>query len=276
MCFALVLGLMLTATGCGDPNERAIGRALGYFEHSVSEADASWAGLFGYMHRRFGLVATDAGGKPLHATATTDPNDLDESRIYRRLDDPQAAVSVLDIEAMPSMIDRMTAAALHCDRIPLPSNWLAVLSRATEVGGYALTHAALAGQWTIENGCRDWSALTGLQRTQIDALVALAGSPDRLIAEFDTPIDLRLESMAMLGYLGAAGRIPHQWIEEVRASQRSDGGWPLHPALDQSDPHPTALALWVLLERRIPATERIRWIAAPPGYVPTPINLPEK
>lgn len=249
--------------GCGDPNERAIEGARGYFEREIEATDPSWASLFGYMHRRFGLTAHDAAGRALHlAPAQANPTDM--QALYLRLDDPNASVAVERIAALPSVVDRMTAAALHCDRIPLPDDWPTILARASEVGGYALTHAALAGQWTLENECLEWADLVGLQHAQIAALEAMVADPDRLVAEFDTPLDLRLEGMAMLAYLGAATRIRPEWVAEIRLFQRPDGGWPVHPSAPRSDPHPTALALWVMLEQRSPAAERIRWVAERP------------
>jgi hypothetical protein len=64
----------------------------------------------------------------------------------------------------------------------------------------------------------------------------------------------------MLYYLGARDRVQPAWLDAMLTAQRTDGGWPLGPGATRSDPHPTALALWVLLENLEPEAPPIRWI----------------
>jgi hypothetical protein len=242
-----------------------------YFEQTVRRVDPGWANVFGYLHRRFGLELESAEGQPLHSVPLVQARP-GLAAVYRRLVDPAAAVDPARIAALPSVLDRITASALHCDRIPLPDDWVEVLWAATREGGYALTHAALSGEWTLENGCRPRSELDALQREQVEALVALVDDRAALADEFRTPTDLWLEAMAMLSYLGAGDRFRDAWIDHVVAAQRLDGGWPERPGAKRSDPHTTALALWVLLERLRPDARPVRWVppsgAGPGGSAP--------
>jgi len=67
--------------------------------------------------------------------------------------------------------------------------------------------------------------------------------------------------VVMLDYSGAGDRIRAAWIDDLLSQQRADGGWPRHPRATRSDPHATALALWVVLAQRQPHAPPIRWIA---------------
>ncbi|MGH0033771.1 MAG: hypothetical protein ACQGVK_01945 [Myxococcota bacterium] len=258
----LALGLALLA-GCGpSPDEAALARGLGYFASEVSQVDPGWANLFGYMHRRFGLEAWNASGAALHEVP------LDQARpemaaVFRRLVDPSAGISAARIAALPAVIDRITATGLHCDRIGLPRDWVSVLSEASRLGGYALTHAAVAGEWSVENGCIPRTEIGPLQAVQIDRLTDLASDAKPLDRDAPGSLDRWVEALVTLHYLGAGERVPAHWVKALVAAQRSDGGWPNRPRAATSDPHTTALALWVLLEATRPGTPAIRWVPAP-------------
>lgn len=257
LCFALAAG-----PGCDSGEhrlQRSKRRALDYFATRVVEVDPGWASLFGYYHRRFGLEATGAAGQALH-DVPEDQLRPEMARIVRRLEDASATVEVVEIARLDSTIDRITASALHCDRIPLPGNWLDILARTSEAGGYALTHAALAGQWTLENGCLGARELAPMQARQVALLEALVADRDALAEEFEAATDIWIEALAMLYYLGAGARVPAEWVDAVIVEQRRDGGWPRHPANARSDPHASALALWVLLENLQPEAPSIVWI----------------
>ncbi len=257
---ALLCALLLAVSGCGPERrfEAARRGAVEYFAREVRTVDPGWANLFGYLHRRFGLELVNAAGAALHEVPMEQERP-ELAAIFRRLVDPGARVPKRTIAELSTPIDRMTASALHCDRIRLPENWNDVLREATRIGGYALTHAALASQWTLEQGCRPEIEVAVLQERQIEALGALVDGRDTLTVGNAT--DLWIEALVMLYYLGAADRIDPAWLEALLDAQRPDGGWPLGPGAKRSDPHPTALALWVLLENLEPDAAPIRWIA---------------
>jgi hypothetical protein len=234
--------------------------ALRYFATAVETPDPSWLSLFGYLHRRFGVDARLASGAAPHALRDGVARP-EVYAIYRRIDDPTAQIDKAAIAALPTAIDRITASALHCDRIPLPDDWLAILGKASRAGAYALTHAVLATEWTVEQRCRRRDQVTALHAEQVRLLEQLVDQRATLAGRYESATDLWIEAMAMLAYSGASDRIRQPWIDELLALQRADGGWPRHPRATRSDPHATALALWVVLERLQPQAPPIRWIA---------------
>jgi hypothetical protein len=251
-------------TGCTSENtpERALDRGLGYFREHVHEVDPGWANLFDYMNRRFQVEATTADGQPLHEVAERQERQ-EMAEIFRRLVDPAADIEKRRIAELESTIDRITASALHCDRIPLPGDWVQILEKSSDFGGYALTHSALAGEWTFENGCRSWDELAGLRRRQIELLIEQVEEGFEQPQAGEASLDIWIESIVMLYYLGAGSRVNPEWIDTLLEQQRRDGGWPRSHRAKGSNPHPTALALWVLLEQLQPDAPAITWVARP-------------
>jgi hypothetical protein len=235
-------------------------RALRYFAEQVAVADPSWQAIFGYLHRRYGIDAHLAGGAALHAMRDGVARP-EVAAIYRRIDDPGAATDAAAIAALPTAIDRITASALHCDRIALPAEWVEILGTASRAGAYALTHAVLATEWTVENGCRSRADVAALHAEQARLLVQLVEQRAALAPRFASAADLWIEAVAMLVYSGAGAQVRPEWIADLLALQRPDGGWPRHPRAPRSDPHTTALALWVIAAQRQPTAPPIRWIA---------------
>ena len=258
--FALLAATALAA--CGDEDTTALLTArdagIGFFATRVQSVDPSWANVFGYLYKRYRLEARSAEGAALHRVPGNQARPEMEA-IFRRLTDPEAAVEAARIARLESQIDRVTASALHCDRIPLPDNWIEVLRAASKAGGYALTHAALASEWTREAGCARPAAIAALQQEQVLALVALVEGRAQLADSFRTPVDLWIEAIAMLSYLGASDRVQPAWIDDLLAAQRADGGWPAQEG-GVSNPHATALALWVLSDRLQPEAKRVAWV----------------
>ncbi len=226
----------------------ALKRAEQYFAEHVRSADPSWVSLFGYMRRHFDFEVMLASGQKAHTVSggTSRPEVFE---VFRRIDDPSAAIEKQKIADLPHVIDRITASALHCDRIDLPADWLEILGKASRVGNYALTHATLATQWSVENGCISREASAGLRGEQVRMLTELVDDRAALAGVVDSDVDLWIEAMVMLYYVGAADAVEPGWVASLVAAQRADGGWPRSTGSSRSDPHPSALALWVLLEQ---------------------------
>jgi hypothetical protein len=242
--------------------EQARGRALNYFATQVRTPDPGWLSLFGYLHRRFGLEARLASGALPHQLKDG-VGRPEVFAIYRRIDDPSAAITKQQIADLPTPIDRITATALHCDRIPVPDDWIEILRKGSAAGAYALTHSVVATEWTVENGCRARADVAALQQEQITLLVRFIEQRHELAGRFDAITDMWIEAVDMLYYIGARESVQSAWIDEILALQRDDGGWPRHPRAPRSDPHATALAIWVLLENLQPNAARIPWIRQP-------------
>jgi hypothetical protein len=239
--------------------EHAKDKAIAYFATRVRKADPSWLSLFSHMRRRFGLVVPLASGRPADDIGA-EVRRPEVFQIYRRVEDPQAAVEKWQIAALPTAIDRITATALHCDRIPPPGDWIDVLHKGSAAGGYALTHSVLATEWSVENGCLRRAGVQELQTDQIALLVTLVQRREELRDQFDAITDMWIEAVAMLYYIGAGDMVRREWVEEIVRIQKDDGGWSRNPDEERSNPHATALALWVLLEYSKPDTPRTPWI----------------
>ncbi len=227
--------------------EAAIERVRTYFAGDVASADPSWISLFGFLHRRFGVEVVLASGEVAHTVrdgvARGDMHD-----VYRRIDDASAAIEKRTIADLEHVIDRITASALHCDRIELPSNWGDILGNATRAGGYALTHAVLATEWTVEQGCASRESVRSLREDQVRRLRAMIEERRALAEKFDSSTDLWIEALVMLYYGGSGDSVRAPWVHDLLAAQLDNGGWSKAPASWEADPHASALALWVLLE----------------------------
>ncbi len=233
--------------------KEAVTRAIEFVGRSVGSPDPSWAGLVNYMHRRFRIpleVRSPSG-------AGQDSSPM--ARIFARIDDPAATIPKQEIADLEHVVDRITASALHCDRITLPPNWVEILGKASRAGGYALTHAALASRWTVENGCLDEAAVAGLQSEQIGLLVDFVDKRRQWSARYEAATDMWFEAVVMLYYLDAGSQVRREWIREILKLQRSDGGWARTPREDRSDTHASVLALWALLENR-EVVDKVPWL----------------
>jgi hypothetical protein len=70
--------------------------------------------------------------------------------------------------------------------------------------------------------------------------------------------DLELEAAAFLAYLGEGGRIPREFVDDVVAAQRPNGGWAIASPYPDTNGHTTGFALWFLHETLSPGrTERM-------------------
>ena len=235
--------------------ESTLARAIAYFGREVETTDPSWISLFGYLHRRFGAVVRLATGEPAHQVRNgVERGEMFE--VFRRIDDPKAAIEKRRIAELEHVVDRITASALHCDRIALPPEWPEILENATRAGGYALTHAVLATQWTIENGCLPDAALSSVRREQIERMSSLLADPLRLRDRFGTSTDLWIEALAMMYYAGAGESVDPRWLDRLVGLQLESGAWAKAPGSELSDPHPTALAIWNAARKRTRSAAR--------------------
>ena len=230
-----------------DQLEAALDKSLRFFSKHVDRADPSWLSLFGFLKRRFGLDVVLADGRMAHEIRTGVQRS-EYYEIFRKIDDPMATVDKKKIADLPHVVDRITASALHCDGIEVPREWIEILGKASRAGGYALTHSALAAEWTVENGCRSRESIGELRREQTALLVDLVARRSQLSPQFEADIDLWIEAMVMLYYTGQSAEVAEEWVADMLARQRGDGGWARGSRESRSDPHPTALAVWVLLE----------------------------
>jgi len=270
---AWLLGRVMAAAlvaGCGGGNDSnraqgAIRRAIPYLEAAADGQPHALA--FGYfLRRRFGIEAfADAPARYDAIVATiVAPKDPKRRtlpragalRLFRRLVVPEATYVEADMAEAEGSLDRTTVTALYCDRLPPPEGYADLIRTEAAAGDYQLTHAVMALAWIRDNECPDPVPLVEVEGWMA-RLAALARSRPAH--------DVGLEAAALLAYMGEGGRLPADHLAAVLAAQQPDGGWRpcpappcdpptgLRPEAAASHWHPTALALWLLLET---STER--------------------
>jgi hypothetical protein len=172
--------------------------------------------------------------------------------VYGRLADPKSRVDQATIDAMQFPIDRVTAGALHCDRLGVPPDLETALTEMTEKkDDYSLPHAMLATGWAVDLRCLPEATAAKLDaRQRALAIERLESRKPGLMT------DSTIEMIAMLDYRGHRSDVQDAWIDAVLESQLPSGGWGNPGELD----HTSALALWVLLEAVHPEVPRTGWL----------------
>lgn len=262
-----VLAAALAAIGCSERPRTtavevapAVARGVAYLEEA-SEGQPHALALGHFLHRRFGVEGFEdaparydailrTASPPREAKHRTMPNP-GALRLFRRLLVADNAYAEADLADAEGSLDLTTTRALYCDREPLPADYRDLIRSEAAAGYYQLTHAALALAWFRDNGCEP--PVTAAETTAwMDGLEAIVRTH---------PLhDVGLEAAALLAYLGEAGRLPEGHAARVMAAAEPDGGWRpcpdppcdpptgLRPEVAASHWHPTALALWLLLE----------------------------
>ena len=164
---------------------------------------------------------------------------------FRRLHDDSFRVdkSVFESVANGHSFNANSIRSLYCDQFPLPQGFLEVLSSQINKGGYYATHAGFQLQIAINNGCLNPSD------PEVQALTQKLIESLRMVASTDTTnVDVCIEAMAVLIYLGRSDLLEKEWIAYIISTQNTDGGFPPTTQDVESHPHTAGLALWVLLE----------------------------
>ena len=236
---ALAVVVLAGVVACGSlaaPSRRtldgAIARAEGFLQQRGVAVDPLMTYVLARLERRYGLTWTSEHRRLVLAQAPASA----QVRLFARLVDPGVRLDPVALATLTNESDRIILSALYCPELGAPSP--EVVGRFAAKGGTDVSHAALALQWSVENGCLSAHALETLRRQIVLGLVEEAARAPAA--------DVGIEAMAMLDYVGASERIAPTWVEAVLASQHADGGWGERPG-DPSNDHTTVLALWVVL-----------------------------
>ncbi len=146
-------------------------------------------------------------------------------------------------------------AALHCDRFPLPEDFLEGLAEEAEAGGYRTTHSALALLFGYEQGCIDRETTRHLYMRHVEKIQEFLDT-----AEYAG--DLYAESVALLEFMSETP-VGRGYLDRLEAVQEADGSIPFAPGELSGRTHSTALALWAMLEHVEPSRPPGDWIVAP-------------
>ena len=270
----LVTGARSCRAGRSVP-QAAVDRATQSLVAQQQSLDPILAIILDSVRRRFDLAAVppqapyvDAAQQAARDTGAvmrTGDKLADMLAVFRRLMDPSATVTVADIDALRMPIDQVTAMAIHCQTVPLPADYLMTLDEMVDLGGYAMTHAIIASQWLIENGCMPEATIAVRHQRHVDALVRQIEKDDGRLT------DRRVEALATLFYIGGGDHARQEWIDFVLQRQLPDGQWPGYAEQPQTpNAHTTLMALWLLLEARSEGRPSRVPMVAQPAHPATP------
>lgn len=268
--------LLTGARGCRGGHtvpQAAVDRATQSLVAQQGSLDPILAIILDSVRRRFELVAVAPQTAYVDAAQQAARNAGSVVRagdqlahmlaVFRRLMDPAATATAADIEMLRMPIDQVTAMAIHCQTVPLPADFLMTLDEMVELGGYAMTHAIIASQWLIENGCVPEATVAARRPQYVDALVRQIEKEEGLLT------DRRVEALATLFYIGGGDHVRQEWLDFVLQRQLPDGQWPGYADQPQTpNAHATLMGLWLLLEARSEGRpSRIPMVAQPaPGH----------
>lgn len=264
---ALVIAVALIGGACGDTTPKPaptitgsdpISRASAFLLTEGAASDPAVPLMLSYLDRQWSL-GYFAG--PVDELLSELKRGDSESALYGRLLDPalnlgrsKTAEAAGILSPTMSPVVYLPLRALHCDRFPLPADFLAEVEAETRRGGYGTTHAVIALRWAIEQGCLTESQTAQLRSGQRIALIRIAESP--------ATADMFAEALAMLYYGGHGDAVRAEWMETLVTSQRPDGSFPFD-SNDLNPGHSTALALWAMLAAERPDVPPATWIPEP-------------
>ncbi len=258
MRWALLVLAMVCFAGCKkEPPplraraEAAAKKGVAYFTARPHAVAKTTLPALDYLRRKFG--ATEL--QPVVATwARGNKHEVEVMRVMGRWLDPGMPLLPEGRSYFKHPFEKILYAGLHCTQPGFDAAAFELdLKQLIASQGYGLTHAAIGARLARENGCVSAEALAALEAIIVPSMVRIAQT------EKANP-DLFYEVLALLHYLGSGAQVRPEWVERVLAAQHADGGWGLEPGGAASHDHPSALALWVLMETANPGAAAIEWV----------------
>ena len=243
-CSLIAIPILLTLSNPTSELDNAIQKAINYFEDFHEPYGLL---MLNVMYRRFGIQEFADSLQRYDQAALDLPQKTSILRLFRRIADHNNQIEPGDLENIAYEADRLTMAALYCDRHELPANYTDMFETAVSKGEYFLTHALLASIWIQENGCT-----LPFSQSYIDEMYKANAA---LINDDPVVDDLELEAASFLYLAGQGSLVDENFVDCVLAVQNEDGGW----FESSSDPefvsygHTTVFALMFLLHVRYPA-----------------------
>jgi hypothetical protein len=211
-----------------------------------------------YVVRRFGEVTDLAWAQEL-VDAAIAAGESGEADVYLRFltadatPPPPLEQPLIGPSGDPDT-DALITAALWCDQVALPADYLSQLQAVASAGPYRLTHAYGSLQLMVENGCGD--------RAQIDQISAELAPQVAELLQIEPVADIQLQACSILTWTGRTDLVPADYLEVLRAAQLEDGGWADKPGNSESDPDTTVWGLRCMLELEYGTElEPTQWVA---------------
>ena len=204
--------------------------------------------LFDYLDRRFSLNLFDRKTRKKYLMKWFSA-DSSGTLLYQFRSLVLHSEHRVDLRYATHPIDSVSLLALNCKKELDQDAFIKRLKLHKEKGGYFLTHALLALQWSSELDCvsepdqQFQELMSDLQEANLE-----------FASNSSAPQDERFESVCMLYYSGFDNQRIAHFRQEVVEMQLDDGGWASSERSQVTDFHTTAFALWILLEQH--ATEQ--------------------
>mgnify|MGYP001562988828 CR=1 FL=1 len=228
-CF-FILTLLLDAAGAADYSKQ-IKKATLYLSQNLHKTDAGMLGPLKVMIKKYNLKLeiTEAQMRIMRKYP-------DKARLWLSGIEEGFAVSELEIRALRG-IPWLIAAAMHCDKYPLPWDFVLKMRQIRERGGIGITRSLFAIYLVESKGCTH-NAL----QIEEEKEILLRNLPEVVQRN---PIGYELWSECLLALYFADRRswITKDLLELLVSEQAEDGSW-------RHNFHDTVKSLWVLLEDR--------------------------
>jgi len=228
--------------------EKAIKKTQEYMLGSIALPEASERMFFGYLQRKFDLdPILGVAGPPINISR--DPRTYPEQINYMvRIAYPDEIVREKpEVGKLDSNVAVTNIYSANCDHLELPANFWAVMEESVRLGGYYVSHVALALEMMESNRC-----MTPPIAAEIDSKVA--EEMVKIISDSNTVADLHYESIAFLLMRDRRDLVKRAWIDQIISEQLEDGFWAQKVGDSKVDFHSTILAFWSLLEYSRPDT----------------------
>lgn len=226
----------------------AILNSINFIKNSSEPHTLLWLDV---IYRRFGIESFSFAYQRYDQLLEEKHIQTSSLRVFRRIIDYNNPLQINDLNSIVVDLDQITVPALYCDRLDLTQEYSEELEKASENGGYHLTHVLLALVWIQENGCQ--------VPLSEDLIEKIYRKNAELINDDSMVEDLELEAAAFLFLADKGPLVPNSFINKVLETQNTDGSW----GTKTQSWHTTVLGLLLLLHIKFPSHIYVTTLAQP-------------
>lgn len=245
--------------GLNDRISTSINQGLVFLADTSYVLDFGSYAIMTYLNRLSALqLAFDFESAMRRVNRTYEGKELEYKYFNRLVAESEIGPTWEEVNQLDSRVDSTTLQALWSDQLkPSKKRYYAWLMELSKEGGFELTHALLAIKWLEETGYSDPKndkEFASLKRQVVAELKS------KILTNVGFWGDVEIEAVAFLLYIGEYEAVKAEWIQQILAAQRPDGGWAVDRERELSVAHPTSLAVWALLSYSLGPSEQEQWI----------------
>lgn len=228
--YFLILTLLTDAAGAADYSKQ-IKKATRYLSQNLHKVDAGMLGPLKLMIRNYGLKLeiTEAQMRIMRRSP-------DKARLWLSGIEEGFEASELEIRALRG-IPWLIASAMHCDKYPLPWDFVLKMRQIRERGGIGITRSLFAIYLVESKGC------THNAREIAEEKEILLRDLPEVVQRNPIGYELWSECLLALYFADRRSWVTKDLLELLVSEQAEDGSW-------RHNFHDTVKSLWVLLEDR--------------------------